>query len=137
MPEQERDAFLGELSGLLTDNGVFTQYHYLHGMQVQNGQLGRFDMTRLLHRHFGSVERTIVLAKSPARVRFRLPQPPAHANASNSCQWKDWLDPRSSGNPFDSSPLRLGIRLGEEIMNKRWLLALGARAVFGGHRCRR
>lgn len=70
MPEQERDAFLGELSSLMTDKGVFTQYHYLHGMQVQNGQLGRFDMTRLLHHHFGSVERTIVWRNLPPAYVF-------------------------------------------------------------------
>jgi len=70
MPEPERDTFLGELSGLMTENGVFTQYHYLHGLQFQNGQLGRFDITRLLHRHFGSVERTIVWRNLPPAYVF-------------------------------------------------------------------
>jgi phospholipid N-methyltransferase len=70
MPEQERDAFLGDLGSLLSDKGVFTQYHYVHGMQFQNGQLGRFDMPRLLHRHFRTVERTIVWRNLPPAYVF-------------------------------------------------------------------
>lgn len=70
MPEAERDVFLGDLSSLLTDDGVFTQYHYVHGMQFQNGQLRPFDMTRLLQRHFGSVEKTIVWRNLPPAYVF-------------------------------------------------------------------
>jgi phosphatidylethanolamine/phosphatidyl-N-methylethanolamine N-methyltransferase len=70
MPEAERDVFLGDLSSLLSDDGVFTQYHYVHGMQFQNGQLRPFDMTRLLQRHFGSVEKTIVWRNLPPAYVF-------------------------------------------------------------------
>lgn len=70
IPDQERHACLGALAGLLTKNGVFTQYHYLHGLQFQNGRLARSNITSLLHRYFSSVQRTIVWRNLPPAFVF-------------------------------------------------------------------
>ena len=70
MPAPQRDVFLGDLSSLLGERGVFTQYHYLHGMQFQDGRLGRFDIAGLLRRHFRSVQRSIVWRNLPPAYVF-------------------------------------------------------------------
>jgi phosphatidylethanolamine/phosphatidyl-N-methylethanolamine N-methyltransferase len=75
MPAPQREAFLGELSGLLDEQGVFTQYHYLHGLQFQDGRLGRFDIAGLLRRHFRSVQRSIVWRNLPPAYVFICRQP--------------------------------------------------------------
>lgn len=38
--------------GLLGEAGVFTQYQYLHGLQVRNGQVRKFDLMQLLCRSY-------------------------------------------------------------------------------------
>ncbi|HEY7679361.1 MAG TPA: hypothetical protein VIC04_02510, partial [Terriglobia bacterium] len=70
MSDRLRQSILSKSGGLLHDEGVFTQYHYLHGMQWQDGRLGRFHGTRLLQQHFGSVERTIVWRNLPPAYVF-------------------------------------------------------------------
>jgi len=75
MPAPQREAFLGELSGLLDDQGVFTQYHYLHGLQFQDGRLGRFDIAGLLRRHFRSVQRSVVWRNLPPAYVFICREP--------------------------------------------------------------
>jgi phospholipid N-methyltransferase len=75
MPENQRDAFLFDLASLLDDRGVFTQYHYLHGMQFQDGRLSRFKIDHLLRRHFGSVERRIVWRNLPPAYVYECRQP--------------------------------------------------------------
>ena len=75
MPATQREAFLGELSGLLDEQGVFTQYHYLHGLQFQGGRLGRFDIAGLLRRHFRSVQRSIVWRNLPPAYVFVCREP--------------------------------------------------------------
>jgi phospholipid N-methyltransferase len=59
MPDQLRHAILGSLSSLLTANGVFTQYHYLPGLQFQNGRLAKSTVVTHLQRYFRSVQRGI------------------------------------------------------------------------------
>jgi phosphatidylethanolamine/phosphatidyl-N-methylethanolamine N-methyltransferase len=75
MPAPQREAFLGEISSLLDDRGVFTQFHYLHGLQFQNGRLGRFDIAGLLRRHFRSVQRSIVWRNLPPAYVFICREP--------------------------------------------------------------
>jgi phospholipid N-methyltransferase len=77
MSDQLRNAILSESAALLHPSGVFTQYHYLHGMQWQEGRLGRFPGAKLLLQHFRSVERTIVWRNLPPAYVFvcRKPQP--------------------------------------------------------------
>jgi phosphatidylethanolamine/phosphatidyl-N-methylethanolamine N-methyltransferase len=38
MPDWQRRDFLNELGGLLGEAGVFTQYQYLHGLQVETAR---------------------------------------------------------------------------------------------------
>jgi phosphatidylethanolamine/phosphatidyl-N-methylethanolamine N-methyltransferase len=75
MPAPQREAFLAELSSLLNDHGVLTQYHYLHGLQFQDGRLGRFDIAGLLRRHFRSVQRSIVWRNLPPAYVFICREP--------------------------------------------------------------
>jgi len=70
MPAPQREAFLGQLSALLDERGVFTQYHYLHGLQFQDGRLARFDIAGLLRRHFNDVQRSIVWRNLPPAYVF-------------------------------------------------------------------
>jgi len=49
---------------------VFTQYHYLHGLQWQEGRLARFPGSRLLYQYFRTVERTIVWRNLPPAYVF-------------------------------------------------------------------
>ena len=70
MSDRLRHAILSESSGLLHPTGVFTQYHYLHGLQWQDGRLGRFPGARLLREHFRSVQRTIVWRNLPPAYVF-------------------------------------------------------------------
>lgn len=70
MPESQRHAILTALGSLLGDGGAFTQYHYVHGLQIQNGQMKRSNMRRLLQRHFRSVQRTIIWRNLPPAFVF-------------------------------------------------------------------
>jgi phospholipid N-methyltransferase len=70
MSNRLRNRILRESGSLLHEGGVFTQYHYLHGLQWQNGRLGRFPGARLLHLHFRHVQRTIVWRNLPPAYVF-------------------------------------------------------------------
>jgi phospholipid N-methyltransferase len=65
IPDEQRHACLGALTQMLDADGVFTQYHYLHGLQFQNGRLARSNVTDLLHHYFRSVHRGIVWRNLP------------------------------------------------------------------------
>jgi phospholipid N-methyltransferase len=77
IPDQQRHACLGALASLLGKDGVLTQYHYLHGLQFQNGRLAKSSIAGLLNRYFSSVERTIVWRNLPPAFVFvcRAPVP--------------------------------------------------------------
>jgi phosphatidylethanolamine/phosphatidyl-N-methylethanolamine N-methyltransferase len=70
MSNRQRCTFLSELGSLLGDAGVFTQYQYFHGLQVENGRLKRFDLEHLLRRYFRSVQRKVVLRNLPPAFVF-------------------------------------------------------------------
>jgi phosphatidylethanolamine/phosphatidyl-N-methylethanolamine N-methyltransferase len=70
MSDQVRHVVLSDLANLLDESGVFTQYHYLHGMQWRNGRLGRFPGASLLRRHFRSVQSRIIWRNIPPAFVF-------------------------------------------------------------------
>ena len=70
MPEWQRHAFLNELGSLLGEAGVFTQYQYLHRLQLKNGQVRRFDLVQLLERYFRSVQRRFIWRNLPPAFVF-------------------------------------------------------------------
>jgi phosphatidylethanolamine/phosphatidyl-N-methylethanolamine N-methyltransferase len=70
MPEWQRRAFLNELGSLLGEAGVFTQYQYLHRLQLKNGQVRRFDLVQLLERYFSSVQRRLIWRNLPPAFVF-------------------------------------------------------------------
>jgi len=70
MSDRLRHSILSDSGGILHRAGVFTQYHYLHGLQWQEGRLARFPGSRLLRQYFRSVERTIVWRNFPPAYVF-------------------------------------------------------------------
>ncbi|HVB54942.1 MAG TPA: methyltransferase domain-containing protein [Candidatus Acidoferrales bacterium] len=75
MPDSQRHAFLSELASLLGDTGVFTQYQYFHRLQMKDGQVRRFDLVRLLHRYFGSIQQRIIWRNLPPAFVFACRKP--------------------------------------------------------------
>jgi phosphatidylethanolamine/phosphatidyl-N-methylethanolamine N-methyltransferase len=70
MPGEKRTELLNEISSSLSDDGVFTQYQYLHGLQFTGKQLSKFDLARLLGRYFRSVQRRIIWPNLPPAFVF-------------------------------------------------------------------
>lgn len=70
MSDRERNALLSEISGCLKKKGTFTQYQYLHGLQLRDRQLSKFDMPGLLGRYFRSVQRKIIWRNLPPAFVF-------------------------------------------------------------------
>jgi phosphatidylethanolamine/phosphatidyl-N-methylethanolamine N-methyltransferase len=70
MPDWQRRAFLSALGSLLGEAGVFTQYQYCHAMELKNGYVRRFDLRKLLHRYFRSVERRTIWRNLPPAFVF-------------------------------------------------------------------
>ena len=70
MSDRERDTLLSEISLHLKKKGTFTQYQYLHGLQLRDRQLSKFDMPRLLTRYFRSVQRKIIWRNLPPAFVF-------------------------------------------------------------------
>jgi phosphatidylethanolamine/phosphatidyl-N-methylethanolamine N-methyltransferase len=86
MPDCQRHAFLSELGSLLGDTGVYTQYQYLHCLQMKDGQVRRFDLARLLRRYFGSVQQRLIWRNLPPAFVFacRNPLPSASRCSTQS-----------------------------------------------------
>ena len=95
MPERQRNGFLSSLAGLLDPGGVFTQYQYFHGMQVENGQLRRFHLVDLLRQYFGSVQRKIILRNLPPAFVYTC-RGPLRQGAARARVW-NWFSPSLLG----------------------------------------
>ncbi len=70
MADRQRHALLGEISVSLKKRGIFTQYQYLHSLQVRDRQLKHFDLEGLLRRYFHSVQRKIIWRNLPPAFVF-------------------------------------------------------------------
>jgi phosphatidylethanolamine/phosphatidyl-N-methylethanolamine N-methyltransferase len=70
MSDRERHLLLSEISRCLKTKGTFTQYQYLHGLQLRDRQLSKFDMLGLLERYFRSVQRKIIWRNLPPAFVF-------------------------------------------------------------------
>jgi phospholipid N-methyltransferase len=70
MPDRQRRNLLGGLASLLGEAGVFTQYQYLHRLQIERGQLRKFDLGHLLHRYFSSVQQRVIWRNLPPAFVF-------------------------------------------------------------------
>lgn len=69
-PDRQRRNLLGGLASLLGESGVFTQYQYLHRLQMEKGQLRKFNLGLLLHRYFGSVQQRLIWRNLPPAFVF-------------------------------------------------------------------
>lgn len=69
MPDRQRREFLDGLTSILRD-GVFTQFQYLHCLQMKDRQIRRFDLARLLRQYFGSVRQRIIWRNLPPAFVF-------------------------------------------------------------------
>ncbi len=65
MSDQQRRSILLGLLSVLHNNGVFTHFQYVHGLQFRNGRFTRFSGGDLLRQHFGRVRRMIVWQNLP------------------------------------------------------------------------
>jgi phospholipid N-methyltransferase len=70
MSDRQRHALLSEISVRLKKKGTFTQYQYLHGLQLRDHQLSKFDTEALLRRYFRSVQRNITWRNLPPAFVF-------------------------------------------------------------------
>jgi phosphatidylethanolamine/phosphatidyl-N-methylethanolamine N-methyltransferase len=80
MPGRERHALFQKLLPFLHEHSVFTQYHYIHGLQFVEGRLRQMHMAPLLRRYFDSVESKIVWRNLPPAHVFtcRMHTTPRH-----------------------------------------------------------
>ncbi len=83
MADRQRSAFLGELGTLLGEAGVFTQFQYLHRLQLKNGHVRKFHLVHLLRRYFSSVQQKMIWRNLPPAFVFAC-QRPLSAQASVS-----------------------------------------------------
>jgi phosphatidylethanolamine/phosphatidyl-N-methylethanolamine N-methyltransferase len=83
MPDWQRRAFLSELGSLLGETGVFTQYQYLHRMQLKNGHVKKFHLVQLLRRYFGSVHQRMIWRNLPPAFVFACQRPVPHRAAGS------------------------------------------------------
>jgi phospholipid N-methyltransferase len=70
MPDRDRQALFQRLWPFLHPKSVFTQFQYIHGLQVTEGRLCRLNLRPLLSRYFGSVESRIVWRNLPPAFVF-------------------------------------------------------------------
>ncbi len=70
MPNRTRRTILSQLGTLLGEHGVFTQFQYLHSLQIKNGHVRRFDLLHLLRQYFRSVERRVIWRNLPPAFVF-------------------------------------------------------------------
>lgn len=69
MSDCQHHALFKRLLPFFHENTVFTQYQYIHGLQLKNGRLRRLSLRPLLGQYFGSVQsRTIWRNLPPAFV---------------------------------------------------------------------
>ena len=83
MPDWQRRTILRDLKSLLGEDGVLTQYQYLHGLQLKNGQLRRFDLRELLHGYFRTVRRRVIWRNLPPAFVFAC-RGPLHGEPTRS-----------------------------------------------------
>jgi len=74
MSFKKRHAIMGGLTSFFTEQTVFTQYHYVHGLlpwyQIEDGRLQRFDAADLLKQYFRTIERKFVWLNVPPAFVF-------------------------------------------------------------------
>lgn len=70
MADRQRHALLGGISVSLKKRGIFTQYQYLHSLQLRDRQLSHFDLEGLLRLYFRSVQRKIIWRNLPPAFVF-------------------------------------------------------------------
>jgi phospholipid N-methyltransferase len=70
MSDLERQALFQRLSPFLHQKSVFTQFQYIHGLQLAGGRLCRLNLRLLLNRYFGSVHSRIIWRNLPPAYVF-------------------------------------------------------------------
>lgn len=69
MSDRQRHALMSEIS-ICLKRGTFTQYQYLHSLQLRGRQLTKFDLSGLLEQYFRSVQRKIIWRNLPPAFVF-------------------------------------------------------------------
>jgi phosphatidylethanolamine/phosphatidyl-N-methylethanolamine N-methyltransferase len=86
MSDRKRRAFLGGLASLLGEAGVFTQYQYVHRLQMKNRRIRKFRLAPLLQAYFSSVQRRTIWRNLPPAFVFACRGPLPLTPASPSLQ---------------------------------------------------
>jgi phospholipid N-methyltransferase len=88
MTPSQRHNFFSGVCSLLGEKGIFTQYKYVMSLQLKkNGHWERFDLEKVLHRYFRSVQKKMILRNLPPAFVYickgpRTLQPPATIEAA-------------------------------------------------------
>ena len=85
MSDGKRRAILDGLTSLLGEAGVFTQYQYVHRLQVKNRRIRRFRLAPLLQAYFSTVQRRTVWRNLPPAFVFACRGPIPLATARHRC----------------------------------------------------
>lgn len=90
MSDRKRRAFLGGLASVLGETGVFTQYQYVHRLQMKNRRIRKFRLAPLLQTYFSSVQRRTIWRNLPPAFVFAccgpLPSAPAFRHGVSSAR---------------------------------------------------
>jgi phospholipid N-methyltransferase len=70
MSDTKRRDFLGGLASLLGEAGVFTQYQYVHRLQMKDRRIRKFCLAPLLRAYFSSVQRSTIWRNLPPAFVF-------------------------------------------------------------------
>lgn len=81
-PDELRRGILTEICRLIGDTGTFTQFQYVHSMQIIDGKLTRFKIAGLLRQYFKSVERKLVTVNIPPAFVYECREPINPARSS-------------------------------------------------------
>jgi phosphatidylethanolamine/phosphatidyl-N-methylethanolamine N-methyltransferase len=75
LTERQINELLGAISVSLSPTGIFTQYHYVHGLRLSERRLSKLHLWQTLRRYFRSVERKTVWANLPPAFVFACREP--------------------------------------------------------------
>jgi phospholipid N-methyltransferase len=87
-PDDLRRGILSEICHLIGDTGTFTQFQYVHSMQIIDGKLTRFKIASLLRQYFKSVDRKLVTVNIPPAFVYEC-RGPIHIETTSSRQFKN------------------------------------------------
>jgi len=84
MTDRQIQELLGAISASLSTSGIFTQYHYVHGLRLSERRLSKLHLWQTLQQYFRTVERRTVWANLPPAFVFACREPIGGAQLAES-----------------------------------------------------